>query len=300
MKLGKYLRDPGRIARKLRWRKLYNGEPRDVTVESYNGILTFDSRDKLIGKYLYVDRAYERRYIESALGVLEREGYPVANGESEGVLLDVGANIGMICIALLEQRRFARAIAAEPSPRNLRLLEHNVAQNGLSDRITIVPCALSSANGELELELSEYNSGDNRIRHDASSGAWREDRREVVKVPVRTLDAVLAERGVDARDVRLAWVDIQGHEGFFLDGARATLAAGAPVVSEFWPYGILRSGMARARYGAIVGEIFTHFFHLRATGAEKLPIARIDALFDEYAAPKEMCEVIFVNDRARR
>ncbi|HET7620399.1 MAG TPA: hypothetical protein VFK39_00725 [Gemmatimonadaceae bacterium] len=49
MKLGKYLRDPGRIARKLRWRMLYNGEPRDVTVESYNGILTFDSRDKLIG-----------------------------------------------------------------------------------------------------------------------------------------------------------------------------------------------------------------------------------------------------------
>ena len=71
-------------------------------------------------------------------------------------------------------------------------------------------------------------------------------------------------------------------------------------MSECWPYGILRSGMTRARYGAIVGEIFTHFFHLRAAGAEKLPIARIDALFDEYAAPKEMCEVIFVNDSARR
>ena len=34
MKLGKYLRDPGRIARKLRWQMLYNGEPRDVTVAS--------------------------------------------------------------------------------------------------------------------------------------------------------------------------------------------------------------------------------------------------------------------------
>lgn len=299
MKLGKYLRDPGRIARKLRWRMLYNGEPRDVTVESYNGILTFDSRDKLIGKYLYVDRAYERRYIESTLGVLEGDGYLARGAGGNGVLLDVGANIGMICIALLEQRRFARAVAVEPSPRNLRLLEHNVEQNGLRDSVIVVPCALSSENGEMELELSEYNSGDNRLRHDASSGAWREDEREVVRVPVRTLDGVLAERGVAANDVRLVWVDIQGHEGRFFRGARATLAGGAPVVSEFWPYGILRSGMTRAEYGATVSEIFTHFYHMSADGAEKLPIRAIDALFDRYGAPKKMCEVIYVNDRLR-
>jgi FkbM family methyltransferase len=299
MKLGKYLRDPGRIARKLRWRMLYNGEPRDVTVASYNGLLTFDSRDKLIGKYLYVDRAYERRYIESTLGVLERDGYLAPDSKRDGVLLDIGANIGMICIALLGQRRFARAVAVEPSPRNLRLLEHNVEQNSLRERITIVPCALSSAEGELELELSEYNSGDNRIRHDASSGAWREERREVVRVPVRTLDGALAERGVAARDVRLAWVDIQGHEGYFLSGARATLAEGAPVVSEFWPYGILRSGMTRAEYCGIASELFTHFYHMSAAGAEKFPIRAIDPLFDRYSTPKEMCEVIYVNDRVR-
>ncbi len=298
MKLGKYLRDPGRIGRKLRWRRLYEGEPRDVTVDSYNGTLTFHSRDKLIGKYLYVDRAYERRYIESALGVLERDGYlPV--GADDGFLLDVGANIGMICIALLRQHRFARAVAVEPSPRNLRLLEHNVAQNGLVDRVTIVPCALSSESGEMELELSEYNSGDNRIRHDASSGAWREDRREVVRVPVRTLDEVLTEHGVKPRDVRLAWVDIQGHEGFFLRGARVTLAAGAPVVSEFWPYGILRSGMTRAEYVDTVRRLFTHFYHVHGGAADKLPIAKLDALFDLYAAPREMCEVIFVNEGTR-
>ena len=300
MKLGKYLRDPGRIARKLRWRKLYSGPPRDVTVESYNGLLTFDSRDKLIGKYLYVDRAYERRYIESALGVLERDGYlePGARGGG-GVLLDVGANIGMICIALLKQHRFARAVAVEPSPRNQRLLEHNIMQNGLGDRVLRLPYALSSADGEMELELSEYNSGDNRIRHSASSGAWGEEHRKVVSVPVRTLDGALSEQGVAAASVRLAWVDIQGHEGYFLAGARATLACGAPVVSEFWPYGILRSGMTRAEYCGIVRELFTHVYHLHGTSVEKLPASRIDSLFDSYAAPKQMCEVIFVNDDHR-
>lgn len=300
MKLGKYLRDPGRIARKLRWRMLYSLAPRDVTVESYNGILTFDSRDKLIGKYLYIDRAYERRYIENALGILERDGYLRRHTDDDGILLDIGANIGMICIALLERHGFARALAAEPSPRNLRLLERNVLQNGLGDRILRLPYALSSAAGEMELELSEYNSGDNRIRHSASGGVWGEERREVVRVPVRTLDGVMAEHGVQASSVRLTWVDIQGHEGYFLDGGRATLSHGAPVVSEFWPYGILRSGMTRHDYCRIVGELFTHFYHLHGMAAEKLPVADIDSLFDLYAAPKQMCEVIFVNDQHRR
>ena len=152
----------------------------------------------------------------------------------------------------------------------------------------------------MELELSEYNSGDNRIRRGASGGAWREDRREVVRVPVRTLDEVLDELRLDPRDVRLAWVDIQGHEGYFLRGARSALAAGIPVVSEFWPYGILRSGMSRGDYVATTAGIFTHFYHMQGTTAEKLPVGRLDALFDVYAAPKEMCEVIFVNDGARR
>ena len=232
--------------------------------------------------------------------MLERDGYLGAGDREHGVLLDVGANIGMICIALLRQRRFARAVAVEPSPRNLRLLERNVDQNGLSDRVLRLPYALSSADGEMELELSEYNSGDNRIRHSASNGAWDEERREVVRVPVRTLDGVLSEHGVEAGSVRLAWVDIQGHEGYFLDGARAVLAGGAPVVSEFWPYGILRSGMARSEYCAIACELFTHFYHLHGTVAEKLPASRIDSLFDVYAAPKQMCEVIFVNDDNRR
>jgi hypothetical protein len=71
------------------------------------------------------------------------------------------------------------------------------------------------------------------------------------------------------------------------------------VVSEFWPYGILRSGMTRSDYRRTVGEIFTHFYHLHGAGAEKLPISRVDALFDAYAAPKQMCEVIFVNDEKR-
>lgn len=292
MDLGKYLRDPARILHKLRWRLLYAGPRRDVTVDSYNGRLTFGSRDRLIGKYLLVDRAYERRYIESALGVLEQDGFLTRDGT--GTLLDVGANLGMICIALLRQGWFERAIAFEPAPDNLRLLRLNVAQNGMAERVLVIPAALSARDGEMELELSGDNSGDNRIRVLDTGGAWKEDRRALVRVRVRTLDEALAEAAVEPGTVRLVWADIQGHEGRFLEGARHTLARGVPVVSELWPYGILRSGMPRSEYVRVVEELFTHFYLLRAGAPEKHPIRAVDRLFDEYRAPKQSCQVIYV------
>ena len=295
MRLTQYVAHPGFLARKLRWQMLYAGKRRDVTVDTWNGRLTFDSRDKLIGKYLYVQRAYERRYIERALAVLERDGWLTRGG----TLLDVGANIGMICIALLRHGWCARAIAFEPAPANLRLLEHNIAQNGLADRIVRQPLALSSGDGEMELELSDYNSGDNRLRapNGASAGAWHEDRRVTVRVPVRRLDDVLAEHPATASDVRLIWLDIQGHEGQFFEGARDTIGRGVPVVSEFWPYGILRSGTTRTAYLRTVCDLFTHVYVLAGERIERTPVASIDALFDACAAPKAMREVVFVRER---
>jgi FkbM family methyltransferase len=295
MGLGKYLTQPSLVVKKLRWRMLYTGARRDVTVDTYNGRLTFDSRDLLIGKYLYINRAYERKYIEGALGVLERDGYLTRDGR--GTLLDVGANIGMICIALLKHGWFERAVAFEPAPDNFRLLQRNVVQNGYGERIVTLPFALSSASGEVELELSDYNSGDNRLRSgNRGAGAYHENERPVIMVPVRTLDESLCEAGMDVRDVRLAWVDIQGHEGQFFAGARNVLARGVPVVSEFWPYGILRSGMTRGVYCRIVAELFTHFYEVRDRRVEKRPIADLDRLFDTYSAPKQMSVLVLVRE----
>lgn len=290
MRLTQYVAHPGLLAGKLRWQLLYAGPRRDVTVDTWNGRLTFDSRDKLIGKYLYVQRAYERRYIEHALAALERDGWLVRGG----TLLDVGANIGMICIALLRHGWFDRAIAFEPAPSNLRLLEHNVAQNGLTERIACRRMALSSAEGEMDLELSEYNSGDNRLRATAAAGAWHEDRRATVRVPVRRLDDALDR--AEQSDVRLIWLDIQGHEGKFFEGASSTLARGVPVVSEFWPYGILRSGTTRDSYMATVARLFTHVYVLSGDAVERQPVSAVDALFDTCAAPKAMREVVFVRE----
>src|SRR6266702_4494260 len=108
------------ITRRLYWWLTYLGPRRDITVDTFNGLLTVDSKDWLIGKYLYVNRSYEAREMQRTITLLQQEGYLGATGG--GVLLDVGANIGMTCIALLKHGYFQRAIAFEPAPTSYRLL----------------------------------------------------------------------------------------------------------------------------------------------------------------------------------
>ncbi|MFN2397502.1 MAG: FkbM family methyltransferase [Gemmatimonadaceae bacterium] len=294
MSLGKYLRNPSRVAKKIAWHTIHAGPRRDITVATGNGLFTFDSADAIIGKRLYVDGGYELPLIGRTMELLLREGHLPSRGS--GRMIDIGANIGMICVALLRQGYFNRAIAFEPGPANFRLLETNVAQNGLAHRILTVPCALSAADGEMQLELSAYNSGDHRIRHTSTAGAYGEDKRVTLTVPVHTLDSFFAHNcQLTADDVELVWMDIQGHEGQFLRGARNFLARGVPVVTEFWPYGILRSGMTRPEFQRTVGELFTHFY-LPAGDLSRRPVELLDSLWDEFPGPKQVSEVILVRE----
>src|SRR5262249_532919 len=122
--LKKYLRDPARLVRKFRWSSTYSrATRREVTVDTWNGRLTFDCTDRFIGRNLYMNLEFEREGVTAASQFLEREGL---RSPARDVVLDVGANIGMIAIALVKHGWFRRAIAFEPEPVNFRLLEHNV------------------------------------------------------------------------------------------------------------------------------------------------------------------------------
>ena len=63
------------VWRRLRWWLIYHGPRRDVTVDTANGLLTFDSKDWLIGKYLYVKRSHEEKEARWAARLLSKEGY---------------------------------------------------------------------------------------------------------------------------------------------------------------------------------------------------------------------------------
>jgi FkbM family methyltransferase len=289
-----YLRYPERITRKLMWWVLYHGTRKEVTLATDNGLLTFSSRDRIIGKHLYVRRAYESQFIESALNLLRSEGHV----QGSGTLLDVGANIGMISIALLLRGACSRAVAIEPSPVNFRLLQRNVAQNGLGDRFHCVQAALTDAAGVLDLELSDSNSGDNRIRvPGVASGvdAFGERSRDVIRVPARTLDEMVSsDPWLSPEELAFVWIDIQGLEAQCFAGGSRTLSHGVPVVTEFWPYGIARSGMQPEGYMSVVRRLFTHYYDLGEADRGPLPIDGLIQMFHRFQAPSDNRQLLLV------
>lgn len=129
--------------RVYQWKFFQLGQSRDITIETWNGLLDCDSKEWQIGKTLYVKQSYEAEFIDSSIGLLKREGY--LTQKNKATVIDVGANIGMICIALLKHKYFEQAIAFEPEPNNFRLLVKNISQNGLNNKIICFPYALSSS-----------------------------------------------------------------------------------------------------------------------------------------------------------
>lgn len=142
------------------------------------------------------------------------------------VLIDVGANIGLMSLVAVE--RGARVVALEPSPREFDLLVSNRAllADAARERMICINAAAGASEGLAEFRINEVgHSGGN------SFGGRRADSDEVVSVPVLCLDDldrhpdVAGEWFLEARDSgRLVLkVDVEGFEHSVLSGARRLL-----------------------------------------------------------------------------
>jgi len=74
------------------------------------------------------------------------------------VLWDVGANVGLYSVYAAKNRG-CRVFAFEPSVFNLELLARNVRLNGVTDRVCLVPLALSDALGPSEMRMTSTEWG---------------------------------------------------------------------------------------------------------------------------------------------
>jgi FkbM family methyltransferase len=155
-----------------------------------------------------------------------------------GTLLDVGANIGLVTIPVLERCQ-ASCVAFEPEPTNHELLRRNLLRHGLAHRVETHALALDANAGEVGLLLSRDNSGDHRLcpQDDA-------DQHERIQVRAARLDDVLAGHALEHPVVLK--IDSQGAEVRVLAGAQQTLAQVDYLVVEYWPAGLLRMGDSAA------------------------------------------------------
>lgn len=238
------------IARQYQFAALRHFTP--TLVVKKDGITYFvDAQDNVVGRITYACGAFEQDYMDLAIQLARKYCGDVVSGKT---MLDIGANIGTSTIPALLRYGAARVVAFEPSPENCYYLRINVAANGLDDRVDIRQVALSNREGKVDLELSDDNWGDHRVRVSVAKGRAREERRATIEVSVQTL----ADAGLESEDVGLIWMDVQGHEGHVLAGAAENLHS-VPVVTEYWPYALHRAGglalmndVIRSRYDSVV------------------------------------------------
>jgi FkbM family methyltransferase len=157
--------------------------------------------------------------------------------EGRGTFLDVGANIGLVSIPLVE-RRGVRCLAFEPEPRNYRWLERNIARHKLESLFQTFDVALHSENQTLCLELSATNFGDHRLR--GKLDPEEDSPRESIFLPGRRLDDLVCLAELPRPIV--AKVDTQGAEVRVLRGASRSLPLIDQLICEYWPYGLHRMG----------------------------------------------------------
>ncbi len=224
--------------------------------------------DRAVGYSTFINGSFEKETLRRMLLALSRHGVTTLRGMT---VLEVGANIGTETVSLLSHHGVARVVAFEPDAENARLLRVNLAINGLDRLAVIHEMALSDADATLVLERSAENSGDHRIRVPDTSGPdlFNEAERSTVEVPARRIDSLVESGELDLDPVGLVWMDAQGHEGHVLAGAQQVIAAGIPILTEYWPYGLNRAG-GLDRFHTAVAEGYGTVIDLR-TGSEEPP-----------------------------
>jgi FkbM family methyltransferase len=144
--------------------------------------------------------------------------------QTADTFLDIGANIGFFSLLLAVKQPGLRVVAFEPNPKLYRLLQRNVALNGLH-QIICEQQAISDAEGTAVLHLTNSDMSAS-LRSDFAFEVT-----EVTRVRTTTLDSYLSRN--PPRGGLVIKIDVEGAELAAFNGARNTIAALQPdIIAE--------------------------------------------------------------------
>ena len=182
-------------------------------------------RDAGLSRDLFIYGVREERGTE----LLERELEKVSQSVENGVVLEIGANIGYFALAELRVlEEGASLIAFEPDERNANLLERNLELNGYRDVATIERAVIGPSCGTAEFELTEH-SNLNKVRS-ASTSDPVYDTGRTITVDEWSVDEYLDVHEIEPDSVVAARMDVEGYEVSVIRGMTELLAADGPLV----------------------------------------------------------------------
>jgi FkbM family methyltransferase len=244
-----------------------------------------NSSDDTIGRIVFRSRkSFDSHHLLISLKILDVK---------KKVLLDVGANIGTVGLFAVKQGLVSNCIAFEPDPTNFQLLKTNVKINNLADKFELHNVALASDKvGPLLFELSPKNFGDHRIHLSNSSGLSGEEKRKVITVETNSLNHVCEKINLDECILSM---DTQGFEGDILSGASSLIDAGVPIITEFYPYCLMRTNGLNKFYSALSKSKYKTFYDLRnPTISINFSIEEIKKIAKELGTDGAFTDLLFI------
>jgi FkbM family methyltransferase len=165
-------------------------------------------------------------FLEKELFLLRRM---IAPGD---VCIDVGAAGGAHLLVMARRvGPHGRVLGFEPRPRSHRALERLIRWAGYGERVSLEAVALADTDGEQALRVPVvptrahfHGSTDDR----EGTAAFATLPHREIRVPTRTLDAVVEEHGL--QHVDLVKCDVEGAELLVLSGAEQVLESHRPVL----------------------------------------------------------------------
>jgi FkbM family methyltransferase len=222
-----------------------------VLPDRFGNTLSLPSLREPMALGLFAFGIYEPDTLQAILGALS----------PAGVYLDVGANIGVLALAVAARRPQARIVCVEADPAVAALLGRHVADNERTNVTVVEGLVGAAANVDTSFfraPMHKFGMGSIGPQFDA----------EPMILKQRTLDDVLDEVGVD--DIDVANLDIEGAEFGALQGLKRRLTGAKPpaIVFEFNDWAESRiAGQSAGDAQAFLLSIGYRLFRLARGGA---------------------------------
>ena len=183
---------------------------------NYLGYKVYYSKGTSIINRIMDTGFYEKDICERIVQELSKKQDPV--------MLDIGANIGLVSIYALASISNVKIHAFEPGDHQSGFLDKTIVGNGLSDKITLNKFALSYRSGMERFAIQQSQDASGDIFFDTGTAGEA----KYIDVPVRTADEWWFENNCPRID--FIKMDTEGSELWILKGAEKLISENKPVI----------------------------------------------------------------------
>jgi len=187
---------------------------------------------KILGfrKYLYVFAIFKIKTLHKDKKEKDFFHFLSLLSDSQGAILDIGANIGIMSYHLSKRFPSATIHAFEPMPDNLEVLKKITLKYGLKN-VEIHPFALGETSGKLKMILPHNGKtkmqGLSHVKHE-SIKEWNEG--EEFEVESKTLDELFQNTSIQGIKI-----DVENFEYFTFKGGANIIDKYKPIIyTELW------------------------------------------------------------------